>query len=82
MSMPPLGVIDPLFWNRPLGERMADFTVLCCGRSTWSRGPDAGSTSSQDPEPRVQRDQNGARKLACHPVDKPFHISRGRCLWR
>ncbi len=28
MTMPTLGVIDPLFWNRPLEERMADFAAL------------------------------------------------------
>ena len=28
MTAQPLGVIDPLFWNRPLEARMADFAVL------------------------------------------------------
>ena len=28
MTTQPLGVIDPLFWNRPLEDRMADFAAL------------------------------------------------------
>ena len=28
MTSPPLGIIDPLFWNRALEERMADFALL------------------------------------------------------